>query len=931
MRARSRSTRHARTAAGAAALLGAVAGSAGCEELGEITPGICGNGVIEPSRNEDCDCFEASEACVVETKNAQGAISSAVCNPPRSENECRFGCDDAGQGCPSGWGCGIDRVCRVSTGEFRPLGAALPLGAQRLLTGDLDGDGRGDLVGVGSTSLEALYFDANSTVGTQVSIPSAGDTPALARLTDDATTDIALSVGPGVAILSGQPGRTFAPVPVLASVFPLEPLIGAKPGMVTLRGARLLPVGSTPEDGQTWVALVAGTVTGTGGAAPEDVIVVVQGAASDGLLLLGQQRGRRDVAGPLVSADLDGGGLHEVVVALADDSAVRVYSPDGGAHTAVELPAGARIAGAPFLRDVTGDGILDLLVGATCAQRDPGLPAHAACYELDVAEGAGGGAFGDMQPYGDLSYPAGEAGSQRSPGLGAPIAVGDLNGDGVLDVVDPGAVRLGKARTSPPYRVEFDRLAPAKGRRWTSAVIADLTGNGVPDVITGSADATDLTFFNGVPGALPSDFKLNELKIPTLGNVSSFVVGDFDGDLLPDLSFAESAGSSLSSAAHPTLAVCFGRYMKAPEAPVRLGAFEGLLDVAAVRLPEPDDAVDDVSVLFSHGGDIAFSLIEGSSSRSLLPPLPLVREGDVRQAGELRAAKSIAGRFTGARSEIASLTIVPPRPGSSAGLADLWLLPAVEADAIAMVDKNQQRISLPAELIPSREPAWALDGVAVDLEGDGADEIVLSLPVEVAEEDAAAGSGAPALEGAVVLVRRGASGALGVPESAIAPAPGTLYGGLRAGDVNGDERADVVGIAYRLEPGTRRIAASRLAVFWNTGDGALDAPVELEPADAGLEDLASEVTSVDFARIDEGSGRALVVLTRGAAYALDACGDEAAACHDLGGHLLRSRKLDGIPGGSAIATCDVLGDGVDDLGVLSDGALRVHEGVPIRR
>ncbi|WP_437286039.1 hypothetical protein [Sorangium sp. So ce406] len=926
MRARSRSTRHARAAAGAAALLGAAAGSAGCEELGEIRPGICGNGVIEPSSNEDCDCFEASEACVVETKNAQGATSLAVCNPRRSENECRFGCDDDGQGCPSGWGCGIDRVCRASKGEFTPLGAALPLGAQRLLTGDLDGDGRGDLVGVGSTSLEALYFDANSTVGTQVSIPSAGDTPALARLTDDGTTDIALSVGPGVAILSGQPGRTFAPVPVLASVFRLELLSGADPGTMTLRGARLLPVGSTPEDGQTWVALVAGT--DTGGAAPEDVIVVVQGAARGELLPLDLQRGRRDVAGPLVSADLDGGALHEVVVALADDSAVRIYSPDSGAHTAVELPAGARIAGAPFLRDVTGDGILDLLVGATCAQRGPGLPADAACYELDVAEGAGGGAFGDMQPYGDLSYPAGEAGSERSPGLGAPIAVGDLNGDGVLDVVDPGAVRLGKARTSPPYKVEFDRLAPAKGRRWTSAVIADLTGNGVSDVITGSADATDLTFFTGVPGALPSDFKLNELKIPTLGNVSSFVVGDFDGDLLPDLSFAESAGSSQSGAVPPTLAVCFGRYMKAPEAPVRLGAFEGLLDVAAVRLPEPDDAVDDLSVLFSHRGDIAFSLIEGSSSRSLLPPLPLVRKGDVRQAGELRAVKSIAGRFRGDRAEIASLTIVPPRPGSSAGLADLWLLPAVDAGAIAMVDGGERRISLPAELVPSREPAWALDGVAVDLEGDGVDEIVLSLPVE---EDAAAGSGAPALKGAVVLVRRGASGALGVPEAAIAPAPGTLYGGLRAGDVNGDERADIVGIAYRLEPGTRRIAASRLAVFWNTGDGALDAPVELEPADADLADLASEVTSADFARIDEGAGRALVVLTRGAAYALEACGDDAAACHDLGGRLLRSRKLDGIPGGSAIATCDVLGDGVDDLGVLSDGALRVHEGVPILR
>lgn len=929
MRARPsfRRRRQVRAIGGAAALLVAAAGSTGCEELGEISPGVCGNGVIEPSRNEDCDCFEASEPCEVTTRDAQGATSKTMCNPAGSENECRFACDDVDHECPSGWGCGVDRVCRVSTGNFKPLGAALPLGAQRLITGDLDGDGRGDLVGVGSTSLEALYFDANSTVGTRVSIPSAGDTPALARLTDDGTTDIALSVGPGVAILSGEPGRTFAPVPVLASVFRLGSLFGAASETTTLRSARLLPVGSTREDGQTWVALVVGT--DTGGAAPEDVIAVVQGSESGRLSLIDRQRGRRDVAGPLASAELGGGPLHEVVVALTDDSAVHIYSPDDGAHTAVDLPAGARIAGAAFLRDVTGDGVLDLLVGATCAQPDPRLPAGAPCYELDVAEGAGGGAFGDLAPYGDLSYPAGDMSSGRLPGFGAPVAIGDLNGDGVIDIVDPDAVRLGEARPSPPYQVEFGRLAPANGRRWTSAVIADLTGNGAPDVVAGSADATDLTFFNGVPGAKASDFKLNELKIPTLGNVSSFVVGDFDGDLLPDLSFAESAGSSLSSADHPTLAVCFGRYMKAPEPPVRLGAFEGLLDIAAVRLPEPDDAVDDISVLFSHGGDVAFSLIEGSSSRSLLPPLPLVRSGDVRQAGELRAVRSIAGRFGGDRAEVASLTIAPPSPGSSRGSAELWLLPAVDSGAIAMADEDKHRVSLPAELVPSREPGWALDGVAVDLDSDGTDELVLSLPIEVAEEDAAAEAGTPALAGAIALVRRGASGAFEAPEAAFAPAPHRLYGGLRAGDMDGDGHADVVGIAYELAPGTRAITASRLAVFWNTGDGALDAPIELEAPDPSLEDLASEVTSADFARVDAGAGRSLVVLTRRAAYALDVCSEGAADCHDLGQRELR--ELDGLPGGSAIATCDVLGDGVDDLAVLSDGALRVHEGVPIRR
>ncbi|WP_437675746.1 hypothetical protein [Sorangium sp. So ce131] len=928
-----------RAIAGAAALLGAAAVAAGCEPLDEIVPGRCGNGVVEPSRNEDCDCFDETASCQVETVDALGAKVMATCYPQGSESACRYGCDDDGEGCPGGWGCGIDRVCRAPKGTFTQLGAAQPLGAERLLAGDLDGDGRGDLVAVGPTHLEAVYHDANGTVGARVSIPFAGGLPALGRLTpalgrlgltEDATADLALGAGSGVAILSGQPDRTFAPVPALAPVLRLDGFGEVDVNNLAFGGARLVPVGSTREQGQAWVALIAGT-DAEGGAASEDVLAVgLATEASTSLSPLDLRRGRRELAGPPAVADLGGGPLHEVAVALAGDSAVHVYSPDDGAHAAVELPGAARVAGAAFLRDVTGDGVLDLLVGATCAQPDPGLPEGAACYELDVAEGAGGLEFGGLSPYGDLSRRDGGAGAARSFGLGPPIAIGDLNGDGQIDVVEPDAVRLGEPGLSPPYHVAFQRIAPSSGRRWTRAAIADATFDGVPDVIAADAAATGLSFFHGAAGALPSDFRLNELVIPTRGNVSSFAMGDVDGDLLPDVVFVEGAGSTPSGASRPALSVSFGRYRKAPEPPARVGALEGLLDLAAVRLPRPDDAVDDVGLLFSRGEGVAIGLLEGHGSRSLLPALPLVGAGAARQAGERRALSSIAGRFEGDRAQVASLTVAAPSPASPRGSAELWLLPALDAGAGALLSEGEQPVVLPPELTPSRELEWALEGIAVDLEGDGRDELVLSLPVEVVGDDPAA----PAMRGAIVVARHDGRGAFVVTRVRSAGAQNTVYAGLRAGDVDGDQRVDVVGIAYRLEEGTRRITASRLAVFWNQGDGTLSGPVELDPSGGEPDDPESAVTSADFARIHAGAGAgaALVLLTRGAAYTLGACAGGAAICWTgADGRRFAVGKLDGIPGGSAIATCDALGDGVDDLAVLTDGALRVFEGAPIRR
>ncbi|PRP92833.1 FG-GAP repeat protein [Enhygromyxa salina] len=177
-----------------------------CAELEEVDLGTCGNRVLEPELGEDCD------------GSALSFGENARCGAPGSAGACRLTCDPqapaSSSRCPSGWGCGTDGVCRQPSAEFEF--GTLPGEARAV--GDLDGDGRDDIVLRGAQAEAQVAFFSEGRVLTDLFTDPArrpiSDSPAVqpivTRLTADEVDDLALPlIGDDVAIkvFTGSPSR----------------------------------------------------------------------------------------------------------------------------------------------------------------------------------------------------------------------------------------------------------------------------------------------------------------------------------------------------------------------------------------------------------------------------------------------------------------------------------------------------------------------------------------------------------------------------------------------------------------------------------------------------------------------------------------------------------------------------------------------------
>jgi hypothetical protein len=147
---------------------GAVGMALSCATLVEIDPNECGNGVVES--NEDCD----SAARRAPTQG--NASQTTVCAAPGQKNACRFTCE-AAKDCPVGWGCDLNQGHCVSSASEFDLVDTLESGAVRMVKGDFDGDGRADLVlsqpsGLdGNSTATAYFFSEGMRVRSKTAIP----------------------------------------------------------------------------------------------------------------------------------------------------------------------------------------------------------------------------------------------------------------------------------------------------------------------------------------------------------------------------------------------------------------------------------------------------------------------------------------------------------------------------------------------------------------------------------------------------------------------------------------------------------------------------------------------------------------------------------------------------------------------------------------
>jgi hypothetical protein len=282
-------------------------------------------------------------------------------------------------------------------------------------------------------------------------------------------------------------------------------------------------------------------------------------------------------------ADVNGDGFADLVAGApgtAVDGAAYIL-PGAGSHFSAAPAVIASVGGAAFgrrvsvLRDVNGDGLVDLAVGgATSASlylgSATGAPALARTFAGAQSLASAGDVNGDG--YGDVFVLAGgtaalylgaadglaATASRTLAGTGA-ASVGDLDGDGFDDV----AVQVATTRVSV-FRGAATVLAPVAaytldapaGRTLSNLALAgDVNADGLADLIatatpTLGTAALPVVFLTNTPGLRTNAPVL--LTAPALMRLNGFAAavggaGDFNGDGVDDLVAGSNSATVLGS------------------------------------------------------------------------------------------------------------------------------------------------------------------------------------------------------------------------------------------------------------------------------------------------------------------------------------------------------------------------------------------------
>jgi hypothetical protein len=260
------------------------------------------------------------------------------------------------------------------------------------------------------------------------------------------------------------------------------------------------------------------------------------------------------------------------------------------------------------------------------------------------------------------------------------LAAADLDGDGDTDVVTPHGIFRREAGDA------FVRVyARTLGDAWAEAVVADVDGDGGPEVIVTVAQASEDCAPVRMQALVETDGAYAAELVRDVGLPRDLRRGDFDGDGIDDLAAIEPGPEDTR------VAVLFGDPKEPLEDVTSVGGFDSVSALAAVRSRDAteinEDLVGDLAIVSENGEFL--TMVTGSTTRTLLSPLTFDPAG--AEVGR-RAAQTLVG------------SLLPhPEPDDD---------DALPPDVLAIADTR-------AWLVRDDDVHHGDDPLAVDLSGTG--------------------------------------------------------------------------------------------------------------------------------------------------------------------------------------------------------------------